>query len=75
MKIKKLEAWAKKNGLECAPIYTDGAAVGILIYTDYSGPYPPESVYAIHDRIRAYCRRTGRRCESGSMHTGIRIWS
>lgn len=67
--------WAKKQGYKFkffGP--SEGQAIGILIYTDYLGPYPPREVYAEHSRISAYCKRTGRKYKPGTMHVGARVY-
>lgn len=66
--------WAEKNGYSFRFFVNDGKPAGILIYTDYEGPYPPESVYREHNKIRKYCIKTGHRCTTGTMHVGIRIY-
>lgn len=66
--------WAEKNGYTFRPFYNNEKQAGILIDTDYYGPYPPASVYNEHDKIRRYCAKTGHRCESVAMHTGIRVY-
>lgn len=67
-------AWAEKNGYNYKFFGNDGKPAGILIYTDYWGPYPTAEVYAEHDKIRRYCKRTGRKYEPGAMRTGARVY-
>lgn len=77
--MKSLENWIKKNGYEYATFgdtTPEGfIAKGFIVYTDYYGPYPTKEVYALHDKIRAYAKRTKRRCESSHMFTGVRIYA
>lgn len=74
MKKNHVKEWALKNGYRYCPIGDAEKETGIIIYTDYLGPYPPESVYKEHEKIKRYCKRVGLRCASSPMHTGIRIF-
>lgn len=69
--------WAEKNGYNFRLFLnnmSERKPVGILIDTDYMGPYPTAEVYAEHEKIRRYCSRTGHKYQSGAMHTGARIF-
>lgn len=70
-------AWAEKRGYSFRVFVNnsiDKKPVGILIYTDYIGPYPTSEVYETHEKIRRYCIRTGRKYASCAMRTGARIY-
>lgn len=71
------EKWADKNGFKWQRIgYHDGGEfkqTGILLTTEYIGAYPPPEVYALHNKIAEYARKSGNEYQAAAMHTGARI--